>query len=277
MATEPYRTLRPSTGWVAIEFRELVRYADLLVELARRDVKLRYRQTFLGIAWVILQPLVAAGALTFAFGVVAGLKPEGTPSAFLFTYAGLLAWNAFAWTLSKTSLSMVGNSYLVSKVYFPRLILPLSGTLSTLLDMGVSFLLWLVLMAVHGVWPGWAFLLLPVWIVLVLCFALGLGLVAAALTVEYRDIQHILPVLIPFMLYASPVAYDVRQIPAAYQQLAYLLNPLTGLITSFRWSLLGTPPAPLPYVIWSAAISITLFMFGAAVFRRTERNFADVL
>ena len=276
MATEPFRTLRPSTGWVAIEFRELIRFVDLMMELARRDVKLRYRQTFLGIAWVILQPLVAAGVLTFAFSVVAGLKPEGG-SAFLFTYAGLLGWNVFAWTLSKTSLSMVGNSYLVSKVFFPRLILPLSGTLSTLLDMGVSFTLWLVLMAFHGVRPELGFLLLPVWIALILCLALGLGLIAAALTVEYRDIQHILPVLIPFMLYASPVAYDVRQVPADYQVLVYLLNPLASLITSFRWSLLGTPPAPVPYVIWSATLSVALFMLGAAVFRRTERNFADVL
>src|SRR6185503_17902655 len=127
MAVEPLRTLRPTTGWVALDLRELAQFQDLLVEFARRDVKLRYRQTLLGVAWVLLQPLVAAGVLTFAFGVVAGLKPQGT-SSFLFTYAGLLVWNVFSSTLNKASMSMVGNTYLVSKVYFPRLILPLSGT-----------------------------------------------------------------------------------------------------------------------------------------------------
>jgi lipopolysaccharide transport system permease protein len=271
-------TLRPTRGWVAIDFRELLRFKDLLFEFANRDVKLRYKQTALGIAWVVLQPLLAAGLLYFAFRIVAGIEaPQGT-SFFLFSFAGLLAWNIFSWTLSKTGLSMVGNSYLVSKVYFPRLILPLSGAISTLIDFAVSFCVMLVLLGVYGVWPGPQILLLPVWILLMLCLAMGAGLIAAALTVDYRDVQHILPFLIPFMLYASPVAYDVSQISPRYQAAFYLLNPLAPLIAGFRWSILGTtPPPPMVYIIWSAALSLGLFMIGAAVFRRTERKFADVI
>jgi lipopolysaccharide transport system permease protein len=276
VTTIPVRTLRRTTGWVALDLHELVQFRDLLTEFARRDVKLRYRQTLLGVAWVLLQPLVAAGMLTFAFGVVAGLKPQGT-SSFLFTYAGLIVWNTFSWTLSKSSQSMVGNAYLVSKVFFPRMILPLSGTLSTLLDCGISLVVLLVGLAVLGIWPGWPLLLLPVWIALILGLALGAGLIAAALTVQYRDIQHILPILIPFLLYASPVAYEVAAIPARYQSVFYLVNPLAGLIGAFRWSTLGRPMPPPLFLAWSAALAVALFLFGAAIFRRTERRFADVL
>jgi lipopolysaccharide transport system permease protein len=262
---------------VAIEVRELVGFKDLILEFARRDIKLRYRQTVLGIAWVVLQPIVAAGVLNFAFGIVAGARPQG-PSYFLFTFAGLLAWNVFSMTLNKTSLSLVGNSYLISKVYFPRLILPLSGTLATLLDFAIALVVLLIVEVFHGLVPQWPLLLLPVWLVLILLLALGAGLVAAALTVQYRDIQHILPILIPFMLYASPVAYDVTQIPENYQRLFYLINPLAAPIVAFRASLLpSTPMPPLAYLAWSCAFSVAVFVLGAAVFKRTERRFADVV
>ncbi len=277
MASQPLRRLRPTTGWVAIDLHELVEFRDLVLEFARRDIKLRYRQTALGIAWVIVQPIVAAGVLNFAFGFVAGARPQG-PSYFLFTFAGVLAWNLFSWTLSKTSLSLVGNSYLISKVYFPRLILPLSGTLSTLLDFGVSLAVLLVVQALYGFAPGWQILMLPIWIVLILGLALGAGLIAAALSVQYRDVQHILPILIPFMLYASPVAYDVSQIPGGYQRLFYFINPLAGLMVAFRASLLpGAAMPPLPYLAWSGGLAVALFIAGAAVFKRAERRFADVV
>src|SRR5262245_52302796 len=157
----PKTTLRRTRGWVGVDLAELLRFRDLTLELAGRDVKLRYKQTALGIAWVVLQPLMAAGILNFAFSVVAGLKVPGTPY-FLFSFAGLMAWNIFGWTLTKTSLSMVGNSYLISKVYFPRLILPLSGTLSTLLDSAVSFAVLAALLVLYGVAPGFGVLLVPV-------------------------------------------------------------------------------------------------------------------
>ena len=271
------RTLRPTTGWVAIDLHELAEFKDLILEFARRDVKLRYRQTVLGIAWVVLQPIVAAGVLNFAFGIVAGARPQG-PSYFLFTFAGLLTWNLFSLTLNKTSLSLVGNSYLISKVYFPRLVLPVSGTLSTLLDFAIALIVLLVVQAFYGIVPEWQLLLLPVWVGLVLLLALGAGLIAASLTVQYRDIQHILPILIPFMLYASPVAYDVSQIPDRYQRIFYLLNPLAAPIVAFRASVLPASAMPAaPYLAWSAAVALALFVLGGAVFKRTERKFADVV
>jgi lipopolysaccharide transport system permease protein len=278
MAGTERRILRPTSGWVAVDIPELLRFRELALQLATRDVKLRYKQTILGVAWVVLQPLLAAGVLNFAFGIVAGLKPQSGTSFFLFSFTGLLAWNVFSGTLSKASLSMVGNAYLVSKVYFPRLILPFSSTISTLLDFCVSLGILAVLLVIYGVRPGWPILLLPVWVALILCFALGAGLITAALTVDYRDVQHVLPIVIPFLLYASPVAYDVSQIPARFQQAFYLLNPLAALIVGFRWSVLGTSSLPpIGYALWSAALAVSLLLFGAAVFRRTERKFADVI
>ena len=269
--------LRPTRGWVAIDFPELLRFKDLLVQFAVRDVKLRYKQTALGVAWVVMQPLLAAGLLTFAFGIVAGFEIDDHTPYFLFSFAGMLAWNVFSWTLTKTSMSMVGNAYLVSKVYFPRLVLPLSGTLSTMLDVMVSLAMMVVLFLVYRVVPGLALFVLPIWIVLLLCLALGIGLMAAAMTVDYRDVQHIMPVLIPFMMYASAVAYPVSKVPARWQGLFFILNPLVGLIEGFRWSLLHTPQPPIGYVAWSAFVSIALFVLGAAVFRRAERKAADVI
>jgi homopolymeric O-antigen transport system permease protein len=273
----PLRTLRPTTGWVSLDLHELAEFRDLLLELARRDIKLRYRQTALGVAWVVLQPLVAAGVLNFAFGIVAGVRPPGG-SYFLFTFVGLLAWNLFSLTLSKTSLSLVGNSYLVSKVYFPRLVLPLSGTLSTLLDFVVALTVYIGLLVLHGFSPHPLIVLVPIWVGLIFFLALGAGFIAAALTVNYRDIQHILPIVIPFLLYASPVAYDVEQIPAEYRTVFYLVNPLAALISGLRASLLpGSALPPMVFVVWSATLAAGLFLFGAAVFKRTERSFADVL
>jgi len=269
-------TLRPTRGWVAIDVGEIVRFKDLLYTLAGRDVKLRYKQTLLGIAWVVLQPLFGAGLLYFAFGIVAGFR-EAERSYFLFAFSGLLAWNIFSWTLSKASLSLVGNSYLVSKVYFPRLILPLSGTLSTLLDFSVSLAVMLVLLPVYGIRPGWEIVLLPIWVAFVLLLALGAGLIAAALTVKYRDVQHILPIVIPFLLYASPVAYDVSRLMQPHQIAFYLLNPLAALMVGFRWSLLGSHQPPAWALIWSGLVAVSLFVLGAAIFRRTERGFADVI
>jgi lipopolysaccharide transport system permease protein len=270
-------TLRPTSGWVPLDLRELFRFKDLLVEFAGRDVKLRYKQTLLGVAWVVLQPLLAAGVFTFVFGIVAGLKaPTGT--YFTFSFASLLAWNIFGSTVGKTSTSLVGNEYIVSKVYFPRLILPLSSVASTIVDFMVAFVVMCVLMAIYGEWPGAPVLLLPIWILLLTLLALGLGLIAAALSVDYRDVQHILPILIPFMLYASPVAYDVsHHLPERYRGVFYLVNPLASVIEAFRWSLLGSTLPPVMYLAWSSLLAVALFGFGAAVFRRTERRVADVI
>ena len=266
----------PTSGWQAINLPELWQFRDLLTTLAQRDVKLRYRQTSLGVLWVILQPLLAAGIFSFVFGKVAKLPaPNGIPYL-VFSYAGLLAWNAFSSTLTKTSSCLLQNSNLVSKVYFPRLALPLSTVFSTLIDFGVAFVVMIVLMLVNHVMPHLGILLLPVWLLLIVLLALGVGLYASALMVSYRDIQYVLPVVTQFLLYASPVAYSASLVPAKYR-LIFEINPLTGLLEAFRWSLLGVGNFPLAAVTYSAIITVVVLVAGAFSFKSMERKFADVI
>jgi lipopolysaccharide transport system permease protein len=269
-------TLRPSRGWQPVNVGELLRFRDLLFELASRDVRLRYKQTAVGVVWVLMQPIAAAGIFSFVFGVMAGLRVDGMPY-FVFSFSGVLAWNVFSSTLAKASASMVGNAALVSKVYFPRLILPLSTVASTLIDLVVSLAMLALLFVVYGVVPGAPIVLLPLWLGLLLMLSLGLGLAGAALTVSYRDVQYVLPVLLPFVLYASPVAYRVSDVPAAYRAQFYLVNPLASLVEGFRWSVLGTAAPPWIFVVYSAVIACLALSMGAAMFRRMERTFADVI
>ena len=237
-APKPHVILQPPSGWQAVHLPELWQARDLLLSLAARDVKLRYRQTALGILWVVLQPLIAAGIFTFVFGKVARLPaPEGVPYL-VFSFAGLLAWNAFNATLTKSSSCLVGNAQLVSKVYFPRLILPLSTVVSVLLDFAVSLVVMALLLMIFHVPPHLSLLLLPAWLGLIVLLALGVGLYGAALMVSYRDVQYVLPVATQFLLYASPVGYALSAVPARWRDL-FALNPLTGLLEGFRWSLLG--------------------------------------
>jgi len=273
---KPTLSIVPTSGWQAINLPELWQFRDLLTTLAQRDVKLRYRQTSLGVLWVILQPLLAAGIFSFVFGKVAKLPaPNGIPYL-VFSYAGLLAWNAFSSTLTKTSSCLLQNSNLVSKVYFPRLALPLSTVFSTLIDFGVAFVVMIVLMLVNHVMPHLGILLLPVWLLLIVLLALGVGLYASALMVSYRDIQYVLPVVTQFLLYASPVAYSASLVPAKYR-LIFEINPLTGLLEAFRWSLLGVGNFPLAAVTYSAIITVVVLVAGAFSFKSMERKFADVI
>ena len=273
---KPTLSIVPTSGWQAINLPELWQFRDLLTTLAQRDVKLRYRQTSLGVLWVILQPLLAAGIFSFVFGKVAKLPaPNGIPYL-VFSYAGLLAWNAFSSTLTKTSSCLLQNSNLVSKVYFPRLALPLSTVFSTLIDFGVAFVVMIILMLVNHVVPTLGILLLPVWLLLIVLLALGIGLYASALMVSYRDIQYVLPVVTQFLLYASPVAYSASLVPAKYR-LIFEINPLTGLLEAFRWSLLGVGNFPLAAVTYSAIITVVVLVAGAFSFKSMERKFADVI
>ncbi len=275
-APKPHLTIQPTAGWQAINLRELWQFRDLLTTLAQRDVKLRYRQTALGVVWVVLQPLISAGIFSFVFGKVAKLPaPHGVPYL-VFSYAGLLAWNAFSATLTKTSGCLLQNSNLVSKVYFPRLALPLSTIFSTLIDFSVALVMMIVLMTINHVVPSPAVLLLPVWLLLVIMLAMGVGLYTSALMVSYRDVQFILPVLTQFLLYASPIAYSAALIPAKYK-LIFEMNPLTGLLEGFRWSLLGTAHPAWGTVGYAAAVSLVVFVLGAFSFKKMERKFADII
>ena len=271
----PYLTIRPKSGWVPLDLRELWQFRDLLFSLAGRDLKLRYKQTALGIVWVVFQPLIAAGIFSFVFGRVAKLPSDGVPYL-LFSFAGLLGWNLFNNTVTKCSTCLVGNSQLISKVFFPRLILPLSTIPSVLVDFAVTSGMMIVLMIVYGVTPGWSMLLLPFLMILLLMLALGIGLCTAALAVSYRDVQYILPVAIQILLYASPIAYAVSAVPE-HLRFAYFLNPLSAPLEAFRAALLGTSTPGLPELSYAIAVAVIAFLIGAYSFKHMERKFADVI
>jgi lipopolysaccharide transport system permease protein len=276
----PRRTIRPPSGLVPLNLAEVWEYRDLLLSFASREIKLRYRQTVLGVAWVLFQPLLAAGIFTFVFSRIAGLSADGTPY-FLFAFAGQLAWMSFANTLSKTSGSLVQNAPLIAKVFFPRLVLPLSMLLATVVDFLVGLAVLLVLLPIYGVALTPALLLLPVWFLLLQLLSLGVGLVAGALMVSYRDVQYILPVVLQLLMYATPVAWPLvelsRRLEGAAESLYLLLNPLAPLMEAFRWSLFGTGTPPWSAVGTATFISLGTFAVGVYVFRNMERRFADVI
>jgi lipopolysaccharide transport system permease protein len=272
---KPFITIRPSRGWVAINFAELWEFRDLLLSLAGRDLKLRYKQTALGIVWVVLQPLMAAGVFSFVFGTVANL-PSGEVPYLVFAFAGLLGWNLFNSIIAKTSSCMVGNSHLISKVYFPRLILPLSNIGSSLVDFLVAAGVMALLMAVYRIAPSPMLLLLPLWILILGATSLGIGLVTAALSVSYRDVQYIVPVFMQILLYASPVAYSLSAVPEHLRWI-FLLNPISAPLEAMRSSLLNTAfPGWLP-ITMSALLAVLLLLGGALAFKRFEKKFADVI
>ena len=271
----PLLVIRPPSRWAPLHLGEVWEFRDLMYRFVRRDLTLRYRQTALGVIWVIAQPLLAAGAFSFVFGKVAKLPSQGVPY-FAFAYAGMLAWNAFSSTLTKVSGSLVGNQALISKIFFPRLVLPLSTLGSTLVDFAVALGMMAVILAVVGVAPGWAVVLLPVWLVLALLLATGVGLAAAALMVSYRDVAYMLPVATQLLLYASPIAYAVSSVPSSLR-FAVDINPLAGVLEGFRWSLLDTTAPSRVAVMLSIVTSVVVFVAGATVFTRMERKFADVI
>ena len=236
---------------------------------------MRYRQTALGAVWVVLLPLVSAGVFSFIFGRVAKFPSDGVPY-FVFAFVGTMGWSVFSSALTKVSGSLIGNAQLVSKIFFPRLVLPLSMLGSVLVDFAVGLGLLVVLCLIAGIVPGWALLTLPVWVMLLLLMASGIGLVGAALMVEYRDVGYVLPVVVQVLLYASPVAYSVAALPANLRGW-YMVNPLSAVLEGFRWSLLDTK-APRPAAtIWSVAFAAVAFIVGAGVFAKMERRFADVI
>lgn len=272
----PLTVIGPRRGWAELGLRELWRYRDLAGVLARREITLRYRQTALGVLWVVLQPLLAAAIFAFVFGRVARLPSGGGPY-FVFAYAGFLAWNAFQSTLLRASTSLVQNSQLVAKVYFPRLVLPLATLGLTALDFVVGATLLVVILPIYRVQPSLAILTLPLWLFAMALLALGIGLYLAALVVRYRDVQHALPILVQFGLYASPVAYATGAIP---DKLARWIrfNPLVGLLDGARWSLIASAPAPRPLdMAYSGAAIVLALTAGLIAFRRMEQEFADVV
>jgi lipopolysaccharide transport system permease protein len=277
---KPYLTIRPTSGWSALNLHQLWLFRDLLFTLAQRDIKLRYKQTVLGVVWVVFQPLLGALLFSFFSNKLANISTGSIP-AFPFAYAGMLGFNAFSGTLTKSSASLIGNAQLISKVFFPRLLLPLSTALSTLLDFAVSLCIMVLLMVIYHITPTWGLLLLPLWLALILMLSLGVGLIAAALTVSYRDVQYILPVLISFLPFACPIAFPAsfvaNKLPEVWQTIYFVFNPLASLLEAFRWSLTGSGSVLWGYVFYAAVLSIAVFLFGAFSFKKMERKFADVI
>ena len=267
----PVIVIQPTRGWASLQLRSVWEYRELLYFLVWRDVKVRYKQTALGVAWVILQPLI----FTVIFGNLAKMPSGNLPYAVL-AFTALLPWNYFAGAISRAGTSLVNNANLITKVYFPRLIIPMSGVLAGLIDFAVSFLVLIVLMLAFGVTPGWQIILLPLFLIMAMATALGVSLWLAALNVQYRDINHLLPFLVQIWMYASPVVYAVSLIPAKWRIL-YGLNPMAGVIAGFRWSLTGQEAPPLAMLLLSLVVAVFLLVSGVVFFRRTERTFADIV
>ena len=262
-------------GSHALRFGELWAYRELFFFLMWRDIKVRYKQTALGAFWAVLQPLLLMVVFTIFLGQLSGVGPEGVPYP-LFSLAGLVPWTFFANGIAGQSNSLVGSSALVSKIYFPRLLLPLAAGCSFILDFVVSFFVLLALMAVYSYPPSAESVLLPVYAFYVLVVAIGAGLWLAALNVRYRDVRYAVPFLIQLWLFATPVAYQFSIVPPAYERI-FALNPMVGAIEGFRSSLLGIGGVPADVLVISSVSGILLFVSGFLYFRRVERSFADLI
>ena len=255
-------------------WRELWEAREVLYRFGLRDVILRYRQTAIGVAWVVLQPLAAAGIFAIVFGQVANLSSGDVPY-FVFSFAGMLVWNLFNGIVSRASPSLVANQALVAKVFFPRMLVPLSSVLSVLLDFLVASGMLVVLLVLYGIPVGWQVLTLPLWVAAAVVLASGVGLAGAALTVKYRDVNYTLPWLMQILLYATPVAYSLDEVGDL--RWLFNLNPLTWLLECFRWAVLGTEMPPAWQMGGIAAVAVAAFLAGTLVFQKMERGFADVI
>ncbi len=274
-AEAPTARLRPRSGWVSIDFRELWEYRELLWFLAVRDIQVRYKQTALGLMWAVIQPLMMVLVFTVFLHHFVGIG-AGDRLYSVKTLAALLPWNLFAYALTQSSNSLVANQQLLTKLYFPRLIIPLSSVLSGLVDFGVGVGILVVMMACFGLIPPLAILTLPLFVGLALLAALAIGLWLSALNVVYRDVRYLVPFVTQLWFYASPIVYPATEIPEKWRTL-YGLNPMVGVVEGFRWSVLpgGIPPGPMLWV--SIGMTALLFVSGLYYFRRMERHFADIV
>jgi lipopolysaccharide transport system permease protein len=264
-------------GWAALNLRELWTSRELLYFLTWRDVLVRYKQAVLGVAWAVLQPVLTMIVFTVVFNRALGVKSpySGVPYE-VFSFSGLLAWQFFAGALGRSGVSLVGNANLLTKVYFPRLVIPLSAVLAGLVDFAISFVVLLILMAAYGIFPSWEIIFLPLFLLLAVVTALGVSLWLSALDVLYRDVQYIIPFLVQLWMFVSPVIYSIGDIPEGALRVIYSLNPMTGVIGGFRWALLGQE-FPGDYLWISTAVVMVVLVGGLFYFKRMERVFADVV
>lgn len=274
VSCRPPFVLEPRSGWEALNIRELWEYRDLLWILIGREVKLRYKQTALGVVWVVLQPLLAAVIFTIIFGRFAKMPSDGGPYL-PFVVAGLVAWNYCAGAVQRASTSLVADAPLITKVYFPRVLVPLAQTLSALVDLAVALPIVGGVMLAHATPPTWRLALLPAVVLLITVTATGASLWLSALSVEYRDFMYAAPFILQVWMYASPVVYAASLVPEPWLAL-YGLNPAVGFIEGFRWAMLGRSSVSLGMCLSATLVALVLFGTGALFFRRVERRFADV-
>ena len=267
--------IEPSHGLADFNLKEIWDYRDLMFFLAWRDINIRYKQTILGAAWAVVQPVMTMILFTIFFGRMAGVPSEGVPYP-LFAFAALLPWQYFATTLGNAANSLVNNSNLLSKVYFPRLLIPLTSLFPPAVDFMIAFVVLIGLMFYYRQAPSVQVIWLPAFLILAMVTTLGAGLWFAAMNVKYRDVRHIVTVLVQFGMFVSPVAYPSRIVPMPWLNL-YALNPMVGVIEGFRWALLGTGAAPLRLIAISSGAAVALFISGFYYFRYTEKTFADVI
>jgi lipopolysaccharide transport system permease protein len=271
----PTVIIEPRTGLLDLDLAAIWQHRVLLYFIVWRDLKIRYKQSIIGVGWAIIQPLVSMLIFTVIFGHFAKIPSDGIPYP-LFAYCALLPWNYFSGALQRSIASVVGDAHLISKVYFPRLILPIAGTMSGIVDFSISFLLLLVMMVWYEVVVTWAVFAVPLFIILALVTALAVGLWLSALNVRYRDVGHAMPFLVQVWMYCSPVVYPVSMIPEKYR-LLYSLNPMAGVIEGFRWALLGKPSPDFAVIAVSGMVVLVLLAGGLVFFRYMESSFADVV
>ena len=273
-ATPRAVVIEPSSGWVPLRLAELWEYRELLYFLVWRDIKVRYKQTALGAAWAVIQPLFTMVVFSVFFGRLAKLPSDGVPYP-VFSYCALVPWTYFATALTMSSNSLVDHARLITKVYFPRLLVPAASVLAGLVDLAIASTVLVGMMLYYGIAPGPAVILLPGFVLLATATALGVGLWLSALNVQYRDVRYTLTFLVQFWLFLTPVAYSSSLVPPQWRAL-YGLNPMTGVVEGFRWALLGRADPPGPMLLVSAVSVVLLLLGGLFYFRRMERRFADV-
>ena len=273
--SRPVTVIEPPRSWVPLDLRELWDQRELVYFLAWRDIKVRYKQTALGVSWAILQPVFAMVVFSIFFGRLGRIPSDGLPYP-LWSFAGLVPWTFFAQGLTQAANSLVVSQNLLRKVYFPRLAIPIATVLSAALDFALAFVVLVAMMLFYGVHPTWNVIWVLPLALLAFVTALGAGIWFAALSVRYRDVRYIVPFLVQFWLFATPIAYPSSLLPARWRVL-YAVNPMTGVVEGFRWSLLGTSTAPGVMVAVSAITAMVVLVGGAFYFRRVERTFADLV
>ena len=271
----PRTLVTPSRGWVSLKLGEMWEYRELLYFFIWRDVKVRYKQTALGVSWAILQPFLTMVIFSLFFGRLAGVPSDGVPYP-IFAYTALLPWTFFAHGVTLSANSLVSNANLVKKVYFPRMAIPIASVLSGFADLVPAFGVLLGMMLYYGIYPSAQVAWLPVFVLLALIAALGVGIGLAAINVHFRDVRHTVPFLVQTWLFITPIAYPSSLLPEHWRTL-YALNPMVGVVEGFRWALLDTEPAPGPILWVSAAAALVLLLVSALSFRRLEKTFADVV